>query len=50
MTAEYYMSNHSPTDEQRWTQGRHTVAATLSRLAELLSPPNYGGPSAPRDA
>jgi hypothetical protein len=48
MTAEYYMSNHAPTDAQRWTPGRHTVAATLSRLGEILSPPHYGGPSAPR--
>lgn len=50
MTAEYYMSNHSPTDAQRWTPGRHTVAATLSRLGEILSPPHYGGPGAPRSA
>jgi len=48
MTAEYYMSNHGPTEEQRWTPGRHTVAATLSRLGEILSPPHYGGPSAAR--
>lgn len=50
MTAEYYMSNHSPTDTQKWQQGRHTVAATLSRLAEVLSPPHYIGPDAPRAA
>ncbi len=50
MTAEYYMSNHGPTEAQRWTPGRHTVAATLSRLGEILSPPHYGGPSAPRPA
>jgi hypothetical protein len=48
MTAEYYMSNHGPTDSQRWTPGRHTVAATLSRLGQILSPPHYGGPSAAR--
>ena len=50
MTAEYYMSNHSPTESQRWQQGRHTVAATLSRLAEVLGPPHYIGPDAPRPA
>lgn len=50
MTAEYYMSNHGSTDAQKWTSGRHTVAATLSRLAEILSPPHYGGTSAPRPA
>ena len=48
MTAEYYMSNHGPTDAQRWTPGRHTVAATLSRLGEILSPLYYRGPSTPR--
>lgn len=50
MTAEYYMSNHSPTENQRWCQGRHTVAATLSRLAEVLGPAHYIGPDAPRPA
>lgn len=50
MTAEYYMSDHSPTENQRWRQGRHTVVATLSRLAEVLGPPHYTGPSAPRPA
>jgi hypothetical protein len=50
MTAEYYMSNHSPTEEQKWQQGRHTVAATLSRLAEVLGPPHYIAPGAPRPA
>ena len=48
MTAEYYMSGHGPTEAQKWTPGRHTIAATLSRLREILSPPHYGGPSAPR--
>jgi hypothetical protein len=48
MTAEYYMSGHSPTEAQRWVPGRRTVAATLSRLHEVLSPPYYGGPGAPR--
>ncbi len=48
MTAEYYVTGHSPTENQRWVQGRHTVAATLTRLAEVFSPPHYGGPSAPR--
>jgi len=49
MGAEYYVSNHAPTDEQRWQQGRHTVAATLSRLSEVLSQPYYEGPDAPRN-
>jgi len=50
MTAEYYISNHNPTDDQRWRQGKHTVAATLSRLRELLSPPHYEGPNATRNS
>lgn len=44
-TAEYYMTNHNPTETQRWMQGRHTIAATLNRLQEVLSPPLYQGPS-----
>ena len=44
-TAEYYMSKHSPKDTERWVQGRHTLAATLNRLHEVLSAPYYQGPS-----
>ena len=44
-TAEYYMTNHNPTDTQRWVQGRHTIAATLNRLQEVLLPPLYQEPS-----
>lgn len=44
-TAEYYMTNHSPKESERWQQGRHNVAATLFRLAEVLSPPYYKWPS-----
>ena len=49
VTAEYYMSDHGATETQRWVPGERTVAATLSRLAEILRPPYYGGPSAPRN-
>ena len=48
VTAEYYISGHGPTDSQRWATGERTVAATLSRISEILAPPFYGGPSAPR--
>jgi hypothetical protein len=44
-TAEYYMIEHNPPESTIWQQGRHTVAATTSRLAELLQPPLYLGPS-----
>jgi hypothetical protein len=45
-SAEYYMTDHSPKPSERWTQGRHTVSATLSRLAEVLRPPYYQRPTA----
>ncbi len=44
LSAEFYMTDHSPKDSEVWTQGRHTVAATLYRLAEALSPKYYRGP------
>ena len=44
-TAQYYMVDHSPPETAVWKQGRHTVAATLNRLAEVLLPPHYRGPS-----
>lgn len=44
-TAEYYMTPHSPPEASVWRQGYHTLAATLSRLAEVLQPPHYRGPS-----
>jgi hypothetical protein len=44
VAAEYYWS-HDPGPDVRWQQGKHTAAATLNRLAELLAPPFYKGPS-----
>jgi hypothetical protein len=44
-TAEYYMVRHSPPEDSVWRQGYHTLAATLSRLAEVMQPPHYRGPS-----
>lgn len=46
---DYYFSNHTPTESQRWVQGRHTVAATLSRIADVLRAPNYQGPDSGHD-
>jgi len=46
LAAEYYMTDHSPTESQEWRQGRHTVAATLYRLGEVLSSAYYRGPGA----
>ncbi len=45
MSADFYLSDHSPTDTQLWKKGTHTVAATLTRLAEVLQPPYYQRPS-----
>jgi len=42
---DYYSSNHTPAPAQRWTQGRHTVSSTLSRISDVLKPPSYQGPS-----
>lgn len=41
-SADYYISSHSPTAEQQWRQGQHTVSATLSRLHRALTE-FYGG-------
>lgn len=44
-SVDYYFSNHTPTESQRWVQGHHTVSATLTRIADALRAPNYQGPS-----
>jgi hypothetical protein len=46
LSAEYYMTDHSPKESEEWKQGQHTVAATLYRLAEILSPKYYRNPAA----
>jgi hypothetical protein len=46
LSAEFYMTDHSPKESEQWTQGRHTLAATLYRLAEILSPKYYRRPAA----
>lgn len=45
-TAEYYRAQHSPPEYSVWKQGRHTVSATITRIAEILRQPYYRGPSA----
>jgi len=45
VTAEYYMVDHSPSEETVWTPGRHTVAATINRLVEVLGKPYYNKPA-----
>jgi len=46
MNAEFYMTDHSPQAHELWVQNRHTVAMTLFRLAEILSPAYYRRPAA----
>lgn len=41
---DYYISNHTPTEGQRWRQGKQTVVALLTRVQEALQPPAYKGP------
>jgi len=43
---DYYLSDHNPTASEVWRQGVHTLAATLNRMAEILSPEYYRGPAA----
>lgn len=50
MILEYYISNHNPTDGQRWQQGRHTLGATLARIQEALTTPYYQGPAGADDS
>jgi hypothetical protein len=45
LAAEFYMTDHSPKESEEWKQGQHTVAATLYRLAEILSPKYYRRPA-----
>lgn len=42
---DYYVSGHGPSEAQRWTQGTHTLSASLSRLHIVLQAPSYVGPS-----
>jgi hypothetical protein len=43
-TAEYYLTDHSPQETEKWKQGKHTIAMTINRLQEVLSPPYCVGP------
>lgn len=43
--AEYYVTGHSPQSHEAWQQGKHTVAGTLYRLAEVLRAPFYMRPA-----
>ena len=47
---DYYISNHTPADGEAWDQRRHTLTATLTRLAAVLRAPNYQEPSGDSDS
>lgn len=42
---DYYVSDHSPSEAQRWRQGVHTISALLTRIHTVLQAPTYKGPS-----
>jgi hypothetical protein len=46
----YYISNHTPNEDQKWRPGMDRVDATLSRIQTALSGPAYLGPSTQVDA
>jgi len=39
----YYDSNHTPTERERWQQGRHWLYSTVRYIARALQPPYYQG-------
>lgn len=47
---EYYITGHTPTDGERWDPARHTLTATLTRMADVLRTPNYLEPTSGRDS
>jgi len=42
---DYYTSNHTPNESERWRPGKDRVDATLSRIHTALSSPAYLGRS-----
>ena len=42
----YYISNHTPNEDQKWRPGADRLDATLSRIYAALNSPAYLGPSA----
>jgi hypothetical protein len=48
-TLEYYLTDHSPSEDERWDPSHHTLTATLSRLGDILRAPNYQEPDGDRD-
>jgi hypothetical protein len=49
MVLEYYLSNHNPSDQERWDSNRHNFGTTLNTIQLILRKPYYGGPSESRE-
>ncbi len=45
MILEYYLSNHTPNDQEKWDPNRHNFGTTLSTIQLILRKPYYGGRS-----
>ncbi|HEY4425153.1 MAG TPA: hypothetical protein VGN10_13140 [Pyrinomonadaceae bacterium] len=43
MTLGYYFSNHSPTADQVWEPGRHTIGSTIHTIHRALHSTHYSG-------
>lgn len=43
MTLGYYFSNHSPTADQVWEAGRHTIGSTIQTIYRALQSTHYSG-------
>ena len=43
LSLDYYLTNHSPTEGQRWTPGQHTFVSSLMLHDMLLQEPYFGG-------
>lgn len=49
MVLEYYLSNHNPSEQEKWDPNRHDFGTTLSTVQLILRKPYYGGPSESRE-
>jgi hypothetical protein len=43
MTLGYYFSNHTPTPDQAWQPGRHTIGSTIYTVHRALHSAHYHG-------
>jgi hypothetical protein len=43
VTLGYYFSNHTPTDDQVWEPGRHSIGSTIRTIHRALHSHDYAG-------